>query len=405
MRALGILIFGMILSARGVVATIHFDADSFRNASQLIVSKGYAVEEHTAVTKDGYLLGMQRIPRGRNEPPRGAQRSHGPRKMPVLIVHALAVSSDDFVSNFPDQSLGFLLADAGYDVWLGNLRGNVYTHHLKYSRSERAFWQFSADELAEFDTAAMLDTVLSVTDQTALYYIGFSQGTQALFMLLSEKPQYNKKIILFMAMGPIAYIGHLTAPLCRLGLPFAEIIKALVQWFFNGAFLVNTILNKLFFSALCGDEATVGICVTFMQLANGVNWSELNVSRLAVYLSHSPSGTSATNVDHFAQLIRCNCFQKYDYGMLTNMAKYGSMHPPKYHLSRVFAPVALYYSLNDWYAVPVDVARLASELPNLVRNYQVPDTQFTHYDFALGMHAVDMVYNDMMQLMKLYARY
>ncbi|XP_077538863.1 gastric triacylglycerol lipase-like isoform X2 [Haemaphysalis longicornis] len=353
MRALGILIFGMILSARGVVATIHFDADSFRNASQLIVSKGYAVEEHTAVTKDGYLLGMQRIPRGRNEPPRGAQRSHGPRKMPVLIVHALAVSSDDFVSNFPDQSLGFLLADAGYDVWLGNLRGNVYTHHLKYSRSERAFWQFSADELAEFDTAAMLDTVLSVTDQTALYYIGFSQGTQALFMLLSEKPQYNKKIILFMAMGPIAYIGHLTAPLCRLGLPFAEIIK----------------------------------------------------SRLAVYLSHSPSGTSATNVDHFAQLIRCNCFQKYDYGMLTNMAKYGSMHPPKYHLSRVFAPVALYYSLNDWYAVPVDVARLASELPNLVRNYQVPDTQFTHYDFALGMHAVDMVYNDMMQLMKLYARY
>ncbi|XP_077541025.1 lipase member K-like [Haemaphysalis longicornis] len=306
MTTFGILIFGVIVSADRVVAPFHFDADSFRNASQLIVSKGYAVEEHTVVTEDGYLLGMQRIPRGRNEPPRDAQWYHGPRKMPVLIVHALAVSSDDFVSNFPDQSLGFVLADAGYDVWLGNLRGNVYSHHVKYSRWDRKFWQFSNNELIEFDAPAMLDTVLSATNQAALYYIGFSQGSQALFGLLAEKPQYNTKIKLFMAMGPIAYVGHLSVAVIRLALPFAEIIKALVELIFNGALFVNTILNKLVFSALCGDELTVGLCVTFMELGNGVDWRELNVSRLAVYLSHSPSGTSITNAYHFAQVSPAN---------------------------------------------------------------------------------------------------
>lgn len=39
--------------------------------------------------------------------------------------------------------LGYLLADAGYDVWMGNARGNMYsTRHSKLSAMLPTFWSF-----------------------------------------------------------------------------------------------------------------------------------------------------------------------------------------------------------------------------------------------------------------------
>ncbi|XP_070395505.1 gastric triacylglycerol lipase-like [Dermacentor albipictus] len=189
--------------------------------SELIVSKGYPVEEHTVVTADGYILRMQRIPRGRNEPVvLGANYC----KPVVLVIHALAVSSADFVMNFPEQSLGFVLADAGYDVWLGNLRGNEYTSHVTYKKSDGMFWRFSFDEMIMYDTPSMIDAVLGRTNNTRLLYIGFSQGTQVLFGLLAQQPEYNKKISLFLAMAPIVYLGHLKA-MSHMLVPFAEVLR------------------------------------------------------------------------------------------------------------------------------------------------------------------------------------
>lgn len=48
-------------------------------------------------------------------------------------------------------------------------------------------------------------------------------------------------------------------------------------------------------------------------------------------------------------------FQRYDYGSELNMKHYGSAIPPNFTISDITAPIALYYSEND-FLVPIEVS-------------------------------------------------
>ncbi|GMR39432.1 hypothetical protein PMAYCL1PPCAC_09627, partial [Pristionchus mayeri] len=141
--------------------------EQFLTPVQLIRHRGYPAEEHTIATPDGYFLTLHRIPHGRNG------RCNG---RPVLLQHGLVSSSFDFLAIQPHQSLSYSLADAGYDVWLGNSRGNIYSDkHLKYSNLDPRFWNFTWDEMALYDYPTMIDYILKVTKQGELYVVGHSQ--------------------------------------------------------------------------------------------------------------------------------------------------------------------------------------------------------------------------------------
>lgn len=62
----------------------------------------------------------------------------------IFLQHGLLCASTNWISNGPSDSFAFLLADAGFDVWLGNVRGNTYSRkHVIYDPDkDKKFWEF-----------------------------------------------------------------------------------------------------------------------------------------------------------------------------------------------------------------------------------------------------------------------
>lgn len=59
-------------------------------------------------------------------------------------MHGLQSSSADWVIAGRRISLAFQLSDSGYDVWMGNARGNTYSkQHISISTESNEFWNFS----------------------------------------------------------------------------------------------------------------------------------------------------------------------------------------------------------------------------------------------------------------------
>ena len=172
----------------------------------IIAREGYPSETHTVITEDCYILEMHRIPHGKN--------NAVATKPPVLLLHGILGSSADWVLASPEQSLGFMLADAGYDVWLGNMRGNTYSRqHCDLSPEDNEFWNFSFDQVGEFDIPAMIDMIKTTTSQDKIIYNGFSMGTTTYLVMADKRPEYQESILLANLMAPVAYVDHMISPL------------------------------------------------------------------------------------------------------------------------------------------------------------------------------------------------
>jgi len=374
-------------AGKSMVAT---DPEVNMNASQLITYWGYPVEQYDVTTEDGYILTIFRIPYGKGQQP-------ADNKPIIFIQHGLECDCTNWITNLPSESAGFVFADAGMDVWLGNFRGCTYgLHHQTLSTKNTAFWQFTWDEMAKYDLPAMINFILSKTNQPHLYYMGHSEGTLTAFAQFSQDQVFAQKIKKFFALGPVATVKDMYGPLAWLA-PFTDELQMFLDFFGVDDFLPNSIWMDLMATLFCGDEVVAGLCDDVLFLIAGPDSTQLNTSRVPVYVSHTPAGTSTNNVAHFGQMVNSGLMQMYDWGSKKkNKEHYNQDKPPVYDVTKMQTPVALFYGSNDWLADPTDVEQLIPKLQNLFSsNYMVG---FNHLDFIWGMRAADEIYLPIMSM-------
>ena len=71
-----------------------------------------------------------------------------------------------FIRNSRKKSPAYIAVDAGYDVWLGNNRGNPYSRdheELDPFLDKREFWDFSFYEMGKYDVPTNIEFIQSMT--------------------------------------------------------------------------------------------------------------------------------------------------------------------------------------------------------------------------------------------------
>lgn len=83
-------------------------------------------------------------------------------------------------------------------------------------------------EMGVHDQPAIIDYVLAKTNTSKVGYIGYSQGTTSLLVMLSERPEYNDKIYAASLMAPVGYIYY-SDSIFKLFTVFMPLLRVIVK--------------------------------------------------------------------------------------------------------------------------------------------------------------------------------
>ena len=87
--------------------------------------------------------------------------------------------------------------------------------------------------------------------------------------------------------------------------------------FGKGAFFPSSKWIDWIAQQVCGYVPLVeDVCANIMFLFAGYSKDNFNTTRLPIYMSHAPAGTSTKNVLHFAQGVNSDKFRMFDYGIV-----------------------------------------------------------------------------------------
>ncbi|XP_050521663.1 gastric triacylglycerol lipase-like [Daktulosphaira vitifoliae] len=357
--------------------------------SDKILEFGYPLEIYETQSKDGYMLGLERIPHSRN-----VNKTSKIGK-PVLMVHGLYGTSMLFAA--VNTSQAYALSDAGYDVWLMNFRLSGISKLIKDPKSgiipplQNVSWDFSMEELAIYDLTASIDYVLNITGYEKLDLTGFSLGNTIILIALSELPEYQNKVNKIVMIVPTTRMKTYHAPawrmyfLIKLRIKGEKYIPKLPDYD-NQIFGYNCMKNNLFWKYYCRN------------VVNSVQGISLPYNRKALeLLKVYPQPTAVKVLFHVYQHIRSDHFCKYDYGPIQNIKYYNSTVPPDYDLTKIIVPSYILHSKIDSTATPEDIKWLVNQLPNVKKTRFIKEARHSHLGIIINSEANKITNNFMVQ--------
>ncbi|KAI9322821.1 Alpha/Beta hydrolase protein [Dichotomocladium elegans] len=385
--------------------------------------KNYNYEQHIVQTKDDYLLCVHRIPsvKSANTPmPTVKSAEHKSsrikivnnldyfdRKFPtvdsssdkrpaVLLYHGFLMSSEIWVCNVDEyRNLPLLLAKKGYDVWLGNARGNKYSqYHTHRNPRHQEFWEFSLNEFALRDLPDVVDYILEHTGLPSLTYIGFSQGTATAFSGLSINPSLNRKINLFIAMAPATTPKGLHHPLID---AFVKATPSVIYLLFGRK---TPLKLALFWQRIISPPMFVRLIDASVGFLFGWTGRNMTSKQKLVSYQHLYSLTSVKTLVHWFQIIRTGRFQMYD--EIPSRLPYHTSNtvmdhvPPRFPTKQIKTPIAIFYGGSDSL---VDFPVLAADLPTPLA-YIKAIQKWEHLDFLWAEGIEDIVFPDILKLLE-----
>lgn len=360
-------------------------------------------------TKDGYLLGVHRLAWRKGEEGARVNCGGGPgsiQKPVVYLHHGLLMNSEVWVCLTDEQrTLPFVLVERGYDVWLGNNRGNKYSKKsIQWSPSRNEFWNFSIDEFAFYDIPDTIAYILDTTGQPSLSYIGFSQGTAQAFASLSIHPRLNDQVNVFIALAPAMSPAGLSN----------GVVDALVKASPQVLFLLfgrRSILSSaamwesLLYPPLFCKLIDMGLSFLFAWRTENISPSQ----KTAAY-PHLYSFTSTKSVVHWFQIIRTKSFQMYDDDVpsllwgagsgvgvgTTSTRRYTKV--AKYPTKNIKTPIVLVYGGSDSL---VDIEVMRRELPRGTVTTEIK--HYEHLDFLWASDVHELVFPRVFEALEKYA--
>lgn len=339
---------------------------------------GYPFERYSVQTKSGWVIEMHRIKHGKNEI--SSSNPDQPRPV-VMLQHGVLNSSAAWVVTGPKYSLALKLADAGFDVWLGNNRGTQFARkHKRFTYKDQQFWNWTFQHMGLEDLPTQINYVLDLTGQKKLTYIGHSQGTTQAFVGFSLMEELQEKINLFIGLAPVTSMknqrNHALKLLANLK------TETLFQWLEVGEFGHRSLSSNILPGIASSFKYKV---MTKLNSLWGIVMDcNLDTECLNLLTTLEPSPTSVTNLAHWAFLVRSGRFCKRDMGKTLNSQIYSPDGvPPDYPIEKIQLPVALFYADLDLLSTPKDVEEfLIPKLSHLI--YFERYSEFKHNDFVWG---------------------
>ena len=361
---------------------------------------GYYCEEHIVQTGDGYLLGLHRLGWKRGE--EGERINAGPgkdglKKKVVYMHHGLMMNSEVWVClTERERCLPFELVERGYDVWLGNNRGNKYSKKSIHSTpTEARFWNFSMDQFAFHDIPDSIAYILETTHQPSLSYIGFSQGTAQAFATLSIHPTLNEKVDVFIALAPAM------SPKGVASGTVDSFVKASPDILYLAFGRKAILASATMWQSILYPPIFVRLIDKSLRFLFG--WTAVNISpdqKLASY-PHLYSYTSTKSVVHWFQIIRNGVFQMYDdeapSPITSNRSKYYKV--AKFPTRNIKTPIVLVWGGSDSL---VDINVMLKELPRHTIAKEIP--HYEHLDFLWANSVDKLVFPHVFEALDKHAR-